>query len=124
MMGKDRAPIFDDGDDFDLSSFKPKAVPDTSAASPDQISAVAERANFPSRQPKPAAPVAPPATPVPKRVPRRHRTGRTAPLSARTTPATLDLLYAIADAQGWLVGQTIEKALDALQRELQKPGRA
>ena len=38
--------------------------------------------------------------------------------NARTTPQTVEALYAIADHQGWLVGETLERALAALQREL------
>jgi hypothetical protein len=38
--------------------------------------------------------------------------------NARTTPQTVEALYAIADRQGWLVGETLEHALTALQREL------
>jgi hypothetical protein len=30
--------------------------------------------------------------------------------------------YAIADQQGWLVGETLERALAALQRELEGQG--
>ena len=50
--------------------------------------------------------------------PRIHRTGRTMQFNARTTPQTVEALYAIADRQGWLVGETLEHALAALQREL------
>ena len=49
--------------------------------------------------------------------PRIHRTGRTMQFNARTTPQTVEALYAIADQQGWLVGET-PHALAALQREL------
>ena len=40
--------------------------------------------------------------------PRIHRTGRTMQFNARTTPQTVEALYAIADQQGWLVGETLE----------------
>jgi hypothetical protein len=63
---------------------------------------------FPSREAKPAA----------RRPPRIHRTGRTMQFNARTTPQTVEALYAIADQQSWLVGETLEHALAALQREL------
>ena len=42
--------------------------------------------------------------------------------NARTTPQTVEALYAIADRQGWLVGETLERALAALQRELAGQG--
>jgi hypothetical protein len=35
---------------------------------------------------------------------------------------TVAALYAIADQQGWLVGETLEHALAALQRELAGQG--
>ena len=81
------------------------------------MKAIAEAARFPSRQA--AAPV--PAA-LARRLPRRHKTGRTAQFNTRTTPETVEAFYAIADAQGWLVGETIEKALAALQRELKEKG--
>ena len=41
-------------------------------------------------------------------------------LNARAKPETIEAFYAIADRQGWLVGETREHALAALQRELAK----
>jgi len=57
-----------------------------------------------------------------RRLPRIHRTGRTMQFNARTTPRTIEALYAIADRQGWLVRETLERALAALQRELAGEG--
>jgi hypothetical protein len=107
-MTKERASIFADDDTLDLSGFAPKAAPEPSDVSPDLVRAVAEASRFPSREAKPAA----------RRPPRIHRTGRTMQFNARTTPQTVEALYAIADQQGWLVGETLEHALAALQREL------
>jgi hypothetical protein len=106
-MTKERASIFAD-DALDLSGFAPKAAPEPSEVSADLVRAVAEASRFPSREAKPTA----------RRSPRIHRTGRTMQFNARTTPQTVDALYAIADQQGWLVGETLEHALAALQREL------
>jgi hypothetical protein len=39
----------------------------------------------------------------------------------RTTPQTVQALYRIADEQGWLVGETLERALAALQVEARGP---
>ena len=121
----------DDTDKFDLAQFQPKAGPDKDAMPAEQVRAVAEASNFPSREAKPrradvspAVPVqepasaTPPPAAAPRRQVRRHRTGRTMQLNARTTPETVAGFYAIADAEGWLVGETIEHALAALQREL------
>jgi hypothetical protein len=108
-MTKERASIFADDDALDLSGFAPKTAPaEPSDVSPDLVRAIAEASRFPSREAKPTA----------RRPPRIHRTGRTMQFNARTTPQTVEALYAIADQQGWLVGETLEHALAALQREL------
>lgn len=120
-MTKSRMSIFDGEDDpaFDVSAFTPKTRPAPPAA-PQEVRALAEAMNFRSREARPAsateAPVAETAA-QPRREPRRHRTGRTAQLNVRTRPETVDAVYAIADEEGWLVGETVERALEALQRE-------
>jgi hypothetical protein len=38
--------------------------------------------------------------------------------AASSFAQTVEALYAITDHQGWLVGETLERALAALQREL------
>jgi hypothetical protein len=111
-MSRERASIFaGDEDALDLSGFAPKAGPEPSEVPADLVRAVAEASRFPSREAKPM-----------RRPPRIHRTGRTMQFNARTTPQTIEALYAIADRQGWLVGETLEHALAALQRELAGQG--
>jgi hypothetical protein len=111
-MTRERASIFAvDEDALDLSGFAPKSGPEPVEVSADLVRAVAEASRFPSRE----------ATPK-RRPPRIHRTGRTMQFNARTTPQTVEALYAIADQQGWLVGETLEHALAALQRELAGQG--
>lgn len=130
-MGE-RAKLFED-DDLDLSAFTPKEGPRPDAPDPEKVREVAEAANFHSREPKeakpkaarPAAAVRPaaPAEPeAPKRKPRYHRTGRTVQFNCRTTQECSDGMYAIADQQGWLVGETLERAYAALRRELEGQG--
>jgi hypothetical protein len=108
-MTAERASIFADDDALDISGFAPKSGPEPGEVSADLVRTVAEASRFPSREAKPAAM---------RRPPRIHRTGRTMQFNARTTPQTVEALYAIADRQGWLVGETLEHALAALQREL------
>jgi hypothetical protein len=122
-MSKPRASIFEADDvDIDVSRFTPKTAPDPAAPAPEQVRAISEAANFPSREArKPASKTA--LADTPRRQPRRHRTGRTAQFNARTTPETVEAFYAIADRKGWLVGETVERALAALQRELEGQGR-
>lgn len=91
-------------DDLDLSGFKTKAPAPKPPA--ETVRAIAEAADFPSREP------------VRSRAPRLYRTGRTQQFSVRASPQTIEAIYAIADGQGWQVSETIERMLAALQREL------
>jgi hypothetical protein len=111
-MTRERASIFAGDEVLDVSGFAPKADHEVSAVSAELVRGIAEASRFPSREAKASAP-----TPT-RRPPRIHRTGRTMQFNARTTPQTVEALYAIADRQGWLVGETLERALAALQREL------
>ena len=43
--------------------------------------------------------------------------------NAREVPQTVEAFYAIADQQGWLVSEALERALATLQRELEGQGR-
>jgi hypothetical protein len=119
-MSRERASIFAGDDALDVSAFTPKAAHELNGTSAELVRGIAEASRFPSREAKASssANVAPPA----RRPPRIHRTGRTMQFSARTTPQTVEALYAIADRQGWLVGETLEHALAALQRELAGKG--
>ncbi|WP_226583403.1 stability/partitioning determinant [Acuticoccus sediminis] len=122
-MSKPRMSIFgsEAEAEFDVSAFAPKAHPRTPPPAT-EVRALAEAMNFRSREAPGGPAVAAagegtdPAVPQ-RRKPRRHRTGRTAQLNVRTTPQTVDAFYAIADEEGWLVGETVEQALAALQRE-------
>jgi hypothetical protein len=119
-MSKERGSIFEDTDDLDVSGFTPKSEPQPDAISPERVRAVAEASRFPSREAKAGQP----AEPAPaKRAPRRYRTGRTQQFNCRTTQACYDGMYEIADRQGWKIGETLEHALAALQRELAGQGR-
>jgi hypothetical protein len=51
--------------------------------------------------------------PLLRRGPRR--TGRTVTVTLKTTPEYSNRFYALAEARGWLVGETFERALDALE---------
>ena len=110
-MATQRPNIFAEAEELDVSSFAPKAAPDRSAPPIEQVRAVTAAANFRSREPITAM------APTPRQA-RRYRTGRTAQFNVRTTPATVDAFYAIADRKGWKVGETLERALAALEREL------
>lgn len=46
---------------------------------------------------------------------RRHRTGRNAQLNLKAKPETIAEFTAIADAQGWVLGEAFEKAVELLR---------
>jgi hypothetical protein len=50
----------------------------------------------------------------------QHRTGRTATLTLKTTPEYSNRFYALAEAQGWKIGETFERALDALEQQIER----
>lgn len=116
MSGK-RAGLFEDGPD--LSDFRPKPP-----ARPEQVKALAEEAGFRSREPqdRPAGGLPAPATTVPeaRREQRRYRTGRNQQLNLKVRAQDAEAFYAIADAQGWVLGEAFARAIAALARELEQ----
>ncbi len=117
-MSKTRASIFEDEDTgtLDVASFTPKTV--VGKAPPvEQIRAVAEAANFKSREP--ASEKAPQADKQ-KRPPRQYRTGRNVQFNVKALAETVNEFYAITDKQGWVLGYTLQRAVEALQRELKQ----
>lgn len=118
MTGKERAKLFADTSDaeIDISAFVPKPAPQSYLPTREQVTAISEAVNFPSREaPKLAA------KKPPKRDPRIHRTGRNVQFQAKATQATIDRFYAICDQNDWRLGYTLERAVEALERELKKP---
>jgi len=95
--------------DLDLSDFKPREVkkPRVEAA---VIREVSEANNFPSRA---AAKPGPVREPAPQR---RRRTGRNVQFNIKATPETIARFTAISDKNGWVFGETLDRALDALER--------
>jgi hypothetical protein len=103
MSGK-RAGLFEDGPD--LTDFRPKPP-----ARPEQVKTLAEEAGFRSREAQPVPPAA-------SRDQRRYRTGRNQQLNLKVRAQDAEVFYAIADAQGWVLGEAFARAIAALAREL------
>jgi hypothetical protein len=104
----ERASVFDAGAEFDVSGFvaqKPRP-----AAPKEAVKQVSEGASFRSREPSELKPAV--------REPRRYRTGRNVQLNVKVRAETLESFYRIADGQGWVLGETLEKALAALEEQL------
>ena len=122
-MTDKRAGLFEE--DLDISGFAPKPP-----ARAEQVKAVAEEAGFRSRGPVP--PQAPIPAPAPaerpakppsaeeRREQRRYRTGRNQQLNLKVRAEDAAAFYAIADAQGWVLGDIFARAVAALARELQR----
>ena len=115
-MSTERASVFDQGPDIDISGFTPRTAAKP-AAKPDQVKAISETANFVSREPTRSAPQAAQAAPSPvtratvargaektiTREPRRHRTGRNIQLNIKARAETIErfLRLPIAMAGSW-----------------------
>ena len=100
--------------DMDLTDFTPKPAI-RPPVDRDVIRQVSEKNQFLSR-------VAPQPEPIPEAKPfrrrGRRRTGRTVQFNMKVTQATSDRFVRLADAHGWVFGEMLERALDALEREL------
>ena len=105
----ERAGLFEE--EFDLSQFTARKPAKGVQPPPEAVRAVAEEANFQSREP-----VKPPK----HRQQRRYRTGRNIQLNTKVTMSTRDGFYEISEQQNWVLGETLERALQALRRELEK----
>lgn len=113
-MSKSRASIFEETGDLDISGFTPKAAPDTAAPPAEKVRAVAEAANFRSREAKP-----PKSDARLKREPRVYRTGRNVQFNIKATQATVDAFYSLTEQQGWVLGDTLDRAIKALKQQLE-----
>lgn len=105
-MARNRAPVFEQPD-LDVSDFAPKLTQD--GVRLEQVRAVAEPASFRSREVTSPLP--------PRREPRRHRTGRNVQLNIKVRQEDADAFYAIADENGWVLGETFQLAVQALKEK-------
>lgn len=105
----ERASLFEPEDTLDVSDFAPKPA-SASTIRPEQVRAVSEAARFRSREPQSPAPLS--------REPRRHRTGRNVQLNIKARSEAIETFYALADREGWVLGEAFERAVAALSREL------
>lgn len=108
----------------ELDGFNPAewAAPKPQAAkpAPEEARKAAEAAGFRSREPAKADPpvMAPVLTPpVAPQQQRRRRTGRNAQFNVKCKPETIEAFTRIADANGWGFGETLERAIELLERE-------
>ena len=123
QRGNNRAGLFED--ELDVSGFAPK-----SPVRAERVKTVAEEAGFRSRGPvpspvpalvraEPPAKASPTTPPEERREQRRYRTGRNQQLNLKVRAQDAEAFYAIADAEGWVLGDVFARAVAALARELE-----
>jgi hypothetical protein len=114
LQPKARASIFESALDIDVSDFTVKRLADRNAPLQEQVRAVAEAANFKSREGSLS-----PSDTARKRTGRVHRTGRNVQFNIKASQETVDAFYALTEAHpGWVLGYTLERAVEALKSEL------
>jgi len=104
----ERAGLFEE--ELDLSQFKSHKPVKAEQPPLEAVRAVAEGAKFQSREPVKAPN---------QRQQRRYRTGRNIQLNTKVTMSTRDGFYEISERHNWVLGETLERALQALRRELE-----
>jgi hypothetical protein len=110
-MTKERASLgFDDElDGFNPSEWSPrKPKPAQDRPKPEAARQVAQASGFQSREPVKAKPA---------NTQRRRRTGRNAQFNIKAKPETIDAFCAVADGQGWGLGETLEYAVALLNEK-------
>lgn len=100
--------------DFDPSVWHPQSESESRRAAASPINPeIAKAAGFSSREPLHSNT----ATRL-----RRRRTGRNAQINIKTTPETIERFTEIADANGWGLGETFEKAVTLLSDASSRKG--
>jgi hypothetical protein len=120
MRDAARASIFGEqtADRLDLSGFTPRPAGNTTVPDRDAVRRESEAAGFVSRQAASASAAPNDAGSPTLRLPRRRRTGRNIQLNLKVDQNTADRLYRIADRHGWVLGETLEHALEALEKAM------
>ncbi|MBU1255213.1 MAG: stability/partitioning determinant [Alphaproteobacteria bacterium] len=113
-MTKERADLgFSDAlDEFNPSEWSPKPAGQPKREPVD--TKTVEAMGFRSREPKPVV------SDTAGKEQRRRRTGRNAQFNLKARPETIEAYCAIADRQGWGLGETLERAVELLEREYRK----
>lgn len=97
----------------ELPNFETKPKTEKTPVAKDQVDRIALDNNFPSRQAQAQKEKPQPAT----RKPFRHRTGRNQQINIKTTAEVIERLYKLADLHQVPLGELLEQALDALQKQ-------
>lgn len=104
-------------EDFDPAEWLPRATPVNDKPPSGQTEKAAAAAGFRSREPQPSTPLAKERRIKAVETPRRRRTGRNMQINLKARPETIAAFCAVADQQGWGLGETLEMAVVLLERE-------
>ncbi len=111
-MAKERVKLIDDDLADVLASLPKGPSKPKNTVSKAEIKKVSEEAKFVSRE----------VPPQPEKRKRRlYRTGRNVQFATKLSKETHDSIYDTCEQQGWLVAETIENAMAALQEKIAKP---
>ena len=120
MMTRQRANL---GFEADLENFDPAewsvGTPPPSRPDNNDTRRTAEATGFHSREAKRESPTSSDIAPgrAGGTKPRRRRTGRNAQFNLKARPETIEQFCAVADAQGWGLGETLEYAVLLLEEK-------
>lgn len=100
-------------DEFNPQEWEPK-LEESLRLKPERAAtlAIAEISGFKSREAPEARRVGGESNP-----PRRRRTGRNAQFNLKARPETIAAFCNVADNQGWGLGETLERAVELLEKE-------
>ena len=101
-------------EDFDPAEWTPRPAGPGPRPETAGTRKAAAAAGFRSREPQPA-PEGAGEAPL-----RRRRTGRNAQFNLKARPETIAAFCAVADQQGWGLGETLEHAVALLEREYKR----
>jgi len=110
-MEKERASLGfgDELDSFNPNEWSPREKKTANdRPKPDATREAAQAAGFQSREPAKAKPAT---------AQRRRRTGRNAQFNIKAKPETIEAFCAVADGQGWGLGETLEYAVELLNEK-------
>lgn len=117
-MDKERADLgfFDALSEFDPAEWSPKRARNTNVR-PEKAGTrkAAAAAGFRSREPQPDLQST--TGRAGEKTVRGRRTGRNAQLNLKARPETIAAFCAVADRQGWGLGETLEKAVELLEKD-------
>lgn len=131
-MSKERADLgFADAlEDFDPADWKPAAPHSAPHATPHaELDTTQDAVSAPYVLPRPGQAATAKAAavagfrsrePTAEKRQRRRRTGRNVQFNLKAKPETIDAFCAVADHQGWGLGETLEKAVELLLREYKR----